>query len=319
MNGKRVMITGGLGFIGSNLAHRLVEMGAIVSIIDNLHPNGGGSLHNIDGIRDRVTIGRRNPTLGQACPNQDVVFNLAGLSSHMDSMEYPLDDAQNNVMAQIELLEGARRYNPGVKIVYASTRQVYGKPDYLHVNETHPVRPVDVNGINKWTAEEYHRLYHEVYGLRTCSLRLTNTIGPRMRIKDAKQGFIGEWIRRVLTGEPFEVWGGEQVRDFTYVDDAVEAFILAAQCDESDGQAYNLGARMPYKLIEVAGMLCDVAGQGSYVVKSFPTDRKRIDIGSYWADYSKANEDLSWNPTVELCEALRLTLDYYRCRLEHYT
>ena len=241
--GRRVLITGGLGFIGSNLARALVGLGARVSIVDSLVPEYGGNRRNLAGIAARVKVHvadvRDWPRLPDLVRGQDFLFNLAGQTSHMDSMTDPQTDLDINCRAQLAILEACRLHNPGIRIVFASTRQIYGRPDYLPVDERHPLRPVDVNGINKMAGEAFHLLYSRVHGIAATALRLTNTIGPRMRVKDARQTFVGVWVRRLVEGEPFEVWGGEQLRDFTYVDDAVEAFLLAAAKPEAVGEVFN--------------------------------------------------------------------------------
>jgi UDP-glucose 4-epimerase len=231
--GKRVLVAGGLGFIGSNLARRLVELGADVLIVDALIPAYGGNPFNIAGIENRVRVNiadvRNESVINHLVQGQDFLFNLVGQVSHIDSMQDPYTDLETNCRAQIALLEACRRYNPQVKIVYTGTRQVYGRPRYLPVDEEHPVEPVDINGVHKMAAEWYHRIYHQAHGLRTVTLRLTNTYGPRMRVKDSRQGFIGWWIHQVVRGREIEIFGtGQQIRDLNYVDDVVEVLLLAA-------------------------------------------------------------------------------------------
>jgi UDP-glucose 4-epimerase len=320
--GRRVLVTGGLGFIGSNLTHALVGLGARVTVLDALIPEYGGNRRNLAGLarRVRVHIGdvRNRALLPRLVRGQDYLFNLAGQTSHMDSMADPDTDLEINCRAQLSILEACRRHNPGIRVVFASTRQIYGRPEYLPVDEKHPLRPVDVNGINKLAGEEYHLLYSEVYGIRSTVLRLTNTIGPRMRVKDARQTFLGVWIKQVLSGAPFEVWGGAQWRDFTYVDDAVEALLLAAAKREAVGRVYNLGGPGRIRLQELAGLVVAAAGEGRFVVKSFPRDRRKIDIGDYYADDRLIRRELGWKPRTDIRTAVAHTLEFYRRELPHY-
>jgi nucleoside-diphosphate-sugar epimerase len=320
--GKQILITGGLGFIGSNLARRLVELGANVTLVDSLIPEYGGNLFNIAAIEDKVRVNisdvRDEHSMKYLVKGHDYLFNLAGQTSHMDSMHDPFTDLEINAKSQLYILEACRRYNPEVKIVFASTRQIYGKPQYLPVDENHPLRPVDINGVNKLAGEWYHLLYNDVYGIRTCVLRLTNTYGPRMRVKDARQTFLGIWVRLLLEGKPFEVWGGEQLRDFTYVDDAVEAFLLAATCEQANGRVYNLGGCEVVSLKELADLLIAANGGGEYQIHEFPADRKRIDIGDYYANDTRIRAEFGWEPKVTLREGLSRTLIYSREHLERY-
>ncbi|MFM9090800.1 MAG: NAD-dependent epimerase/dehydratase family protein [Verrucomicrobiota bacterium] len=320
--GRRVLITGGLGFIGSNLARALVGLGARVSIVDSLVPEYGGNRRNLAGIASRVRVHladvRDWPRLPDLIRGQDFLFNLAGQTSHMDSMTDPQTDLDINCRAQLAILEACRQHNPGIRVVFASTRQIYGRPDYLPVDEGHPLRPVDVNGINKLAGESFHLLYSRVHGIAATALRLTNTIGPRMRVRDARQTFVGVWIRRLVEGQPFEVWGGEQRRDFTYVDDAVDAFLLAAARPEAVGEIFNLGGPPRVTLAHLAELLVELNGGGSFVVRAFPADRRKIDVGDYYADDRRIRRRLGWRPRVDLRTALDRTLAYYRKELRHY-
>lgn len=321
-SGKRVLITGGLGFIGSNLARALVELDAKVSVVDSLIPEYGGNPRNLAGCAKRVRVHiadvRDWPRLPSLVEGQDFLFNLAGQTSHMDSMSDPQTDLDINGRAQLAILEACRVHNPGIRIVFASTRQIYGRPDYLPVDEKHPLRPVDVNGINKIAGESFHLLYSRVYGIRSTALRLTNTIGPRMRIKDARQTFVGVWIRGLLENQPFEVWGGDQLRDFTYVDDAVSAFLLAASEVKAEGKVFNLGGPPPVTLRRLAELLVELNGGGKFTTREFPSDRKKIDIGNFYADDRKIGRELGWKPCTTLRQALQETLNYYRRELRHY-
>ena len=319
---KRVMITGGLGFIGSNLARRLVDLGAEVTLVDSLIPEYGGNWFNIADIEDRVEVNisdvRDEHSMKYLVQNQDYLFNLAGQTSHLDSMHDPFEDLDINAKSQLFILEACRHHNADIKIIFASTRQIYGKPKYLPVDETHPLSPVDVNGVNKLAGEWYHLLYNTVYDIRTAVLRLTNTIGPRMRVRDARQTFLGVWIRLLVEGKPFEVWEGNQLRDFTYVDDAVDAFLMAAASDDANGKIFNLGGDRVVSLKELADLLVAIHGGGAYEVREFPKDRKRIDIGDYYADCSLVRSTLGWEPKVVLPESLRRTLEYYQEHLDKY-
>lgn len=323
LEGARVLVTGGVGFIGSNLARRLVSQGAAVTLMDSLIPEYGGNLFNIAGIRDdvelTVTDVRDRHAIRALLRDADVVFNLAGQTSHLDSMTDPFTDLEINATAQLSLLEACREVAPAAKVVFASTRQIYGRPDYLPVDEQHPIRPVDVNGINKVAGESYHLLYNNVYGIPTTALRLTNTYGPGMRVKDARQTFLGIWIRQVLSGEPIRVFGdGLQRRDFTYVDDCVTALIAAATNPEADGRVFNLGSDEVISLIDLAHLLVDVAGGGEIEVVPFPPDRKAIDIGDYYGSSALIERTLGWKPAVELREGLARTVDYYRVHRAQY-
>jgi UDP-glucose 4-epimerase len=321
--GKRVLITGGLGFIGSALGRRLADLGAQAILVDSLIPEYGGNLFNIDGCEDRLRVNiadvRDEFSMDYLVRDQHLLFNLAGQTSHLDSMTDPYTDLEINVRSQVSILEACRKHNPSMTIVYASTRQIYGKPDYLPVDEQHPLHPTDVNGINKMAGEWYHILYHNVYGLRATSLRLTNTYGPRMRVKDARQTFLGVWLRRVIDDEPIEVWGdGKQMRDFNYVDDVVEAMLTCAADPRADGRIYNLGSPESISLADLAQQLVEINGGGTYHIIPFPPDRKRIDIGDYIADYSLIHNELGWQPRVDLREGLTRSLDYFRKHHPHY-
>ena len=321
--GKRVLITGGLGFIGSTLARRLADLGAEIILVDSLIPEYGGNLFNVSGYEDRLRVNiadvRDEFSMDYLVRGQDVLFNLAGQTSHLDSMTDPYTDLEINARSQLSILEACRKHNPAVTIVYASTRQIYGKPDYVPVDEKHPLHPTDVNGVNKMAGEWYHMLYHNVYSLRVTSLRLTNTYGPRMRVKDARQTFLGIWLRRIVDGEPIEVWGdGTQLRDFNYVDDVVEAMLLCAADARSDGRIYNLGSPESITLADLARQLVEINGGGEFRLVPFPPDRKRIDIGDYVADYSLIRRELGWAPRTGLREGLACSLEYFRMHRRHY-
>jgi UDP-glucose 4-epimerase len=320
---SKILITGGLGFIGSNLATRLVALGANVTLVDSLIPEYGGNLWNIEPIKAKVRVNisdvRDEHSMKYLIQGQDYLFNLAGQTSHVDSMNNPFPDLEINAKAQLSILESCRKYNPGIKLVFASTRQLYGVPQYLPVDEKHPLAPVDVNGINKMAGEWYHLLYNNVYGIRAAVLRLTNTYGPCMRVKDARQTFLGIWVKRIIDGQPLLVFGdGKQIRDFNYVDDVVDAMLACALSDDANGQIFNLGADDPINLKDTAKMMVDVASSGTFEMVPFPDDRKVIDIGDYYADYRKIRAKLGWKPKTGLRDGLVKTLQYYREHGSHY-
>ncbi len=321
--GKNILITGGLGFIGSNLARALVGYGAKVTLVDSLIPTYGGNLFNIQDIRDQVDCNIsdvRDPyAMEHFVQGKDFLFNLAGQTSHMDSMLNPQTDLEINAAAQLSILEACRKFNPDIKLVFASTRQLYGKPDYLPVNESHPIRPVDVNGINKLAGEWYHLLYNNVYGIKACALRLTNTYGPGMRVKDARQTFLGIWVRLLLEGKPIKVFGdGKQLRDFNYMDDCVDALLMAAASDTANGKVYNLGSREVVSLESLAEMMVNLGYGGEYDLIPFPPERKAIDIGDYYSDFSLIEKELGWSPKVGLQQGLQKTIEYYKSNYQHY-
>jgi UDP-glucose 4-epimerase len=314
-DGARVLITGGMGFIGSNLAIRLVDYGAQVTVVDSFIPSYGGNDRNIAPIVDRVKVNiadvRDEYSMNHLVQGVDFLFNLAGQTSHLDSMLDPYSDLDINCRAQLSILEACRKHNPQLKLVYASTRQIYGKPNYLPVDERHLLHPVDVNGINKMAGEWYHILYNNVYGIRATALRLTNTYGPRMRVKDARQTFLGIWIKRLIEGLPIQVFGdGQQLRDFNYVSDVVDALVQVAVDARTDGQVYNLGSSEIINLYDLAQLMIDIHGSGVCEVVPFPPDRKAIDIGDYYSDYGRIQQAIAWEPRVALRQGLAETIAY---------
>jgi UDP-glucose 4-epimerase len=320
---RPVMITGGAGFIGSNLAHRLVGLGANVLLVDSLIPDYGGNLFNIRGIEDRVRMNiadvRQESTMSYLVRHVEVIFNLAGQVSHIDSMRDPHTDLEINCRSQLSILEACRRHNPGVKVVFAGTRQVYGKPDTLPVTEQHLVRPTDVNGINKAAGEYYHLVYNHVFGVRACSLRLTNIYGPRQLVKHNRQGFIGWFIRLAVEGRELQVYGdGSQLRDFVFVDDAADAFLRAGASDACNGEVFNVGGAEPVSHRDLVRLLLEVAGCGSVRYVEWPVEQKAIDIGSFYADSAKFRAATGWKPRVALRDGLAQTVAYYREHLSQY-
>ena len=319
--GRRVMITGGLGFIGSNLAHQLVGLGADVLLVDSLIPDYGGNLFNIESIADRVRVNvadiRQQSTMNYLVKDRDVIFNLAGQVSHIDSMRDPYSDLEINCRSQLTILEACRYNNPSVKVVFAGTRQVYGRPDSLPVTEHHLVRPTDVNGINKAAGEYYHLVYNNVFGVRGCSLRLTNVYGPRQLIRHNRQGFIGWFIRLAIEDRMIQIYGdGSQRRDFVFVDDAADAFLRAGASDACNGEVFNVGGDQPITHRDLTTLLVEIAGSGRVEYVEWPREKKVIDIGDFYADSSKFAAATGWTPTVKLADGLARAVAFYR---QHFT
>ena len=321
--GKNVLITGGLGFIGSTLAYRLVEYQANVLIVDSLIPEYGGNLLNIKGIEDKVKVNiadvRDNYGMSYLVKGQDIIFNLAGTLSHIDSMKDPFTDLQINCVSQLSILEACRKNNLNVKILFAGTRGQYGKAIYLPVDEKHPMYPIDVNGINNIAGEWYHILYYNAYGIKACSLRLTNTYGPRHQMKHSKQGFLNWFIRLAMDNQDITIYEpGSQKRDFNYVDDVVEAMLLAITTDKSNGEAFNLGSGEPISVEDIAQKVVEIVGSGRIKLISYPEEKKKIEIGDYYASFDKINQSLGWKPKISLEEGLRKTIDYYKKYKNYY-
>jgi len=320
---KNILISGGCGLIGSSLASKLIIMGANVTIIDSMLDIYGGNYCNIKEIKDKITLNisdiRDEYSMSHLLDGKDYFFNLAAQTSHVDSMQNPMTDLAINVTSQLSILENIRKINPKIRIVYASTRQIYGKPNYLPVDEKHTITPVDINGIHKLAGEGYHQLYQNVYGINSTCLRLTNTYGPGMRVKDARQTFLGIWVKQIVSGETIKIFGdGEQKRDFNFVEDVVDAILLSSTSDNAIGKIYNLGSNEVISLNQLATDLIDINGGGKKEIVPFPAERKAIDIGDYYGDWNKIKEDLKWQPQINLHNGLQITLDYYKKNKEWY-
>ena len=323
ISNQKVLITGGMGFIGSNLARRLIKYDNQVTVADSLIPEYGGNFRNLYDLQDQVTINLsdvRDPfSINELIKDQNYLFNLAGQTSHLDSMENPFTDLDINAKAQLSILEACRKNNPDIRIVFASTRQIYGKPQYLPVDEKHALHPADVNGVNKIAGESYHILYNEVYGIPSSVLRLTNTYGPRMRIKDARQTFLGIWIRNLLEGKPIQIFGdGKQRRDYNFVEDVIDALLIGATRTEAVGKVYNLGSPDPLSLEDTAKVMCKLTHDSAYEFVSFPKDRQAIDVGDFICDYSSFASSFGWEPRVSFEDGMLRSFEYFKEEIEHY-
>lgn len=320
--GRPVVVTGGMGFIGSNTALRLAALGADVTVIDRMLAGYGANPNNIAGAARPITVIESDigaeAAIAEPVARASVIFNLAGQTSHLDSMQQPLEDMALNQVSNLRFLELVRRSNPGARIIFSSTRQFYGPPQYLPVDEKHPILPPDINGIHKYAAEAYHMLFARVYGMKCTALRLTNVFGPRMRIRDAKQTFLGIWVRHAVQNTEFEVWGGAQRRDFSYVVDLVEALLAAARTDATIGQIYNIGGIPPVTLLDLAELLVSTAKSGRFSTREFPEERRKIDIGDYFCDDSPFRRITGWEPRYGLQRGLAETLDFYKANAGFY-
>ena len=313
---KEILITGGLGFIGSNLAIKLVGLGAKVTILDALIKGFGGNKFNISPVSNNVQVTisdmRDEKKISPAVRHKDLIFNLAGTLSHIDSMTDPFLDLEINCRAQLCLLETCRKFNPKVKIIFAGTRNQYGKALYLPVDEKHIQEPTDINGINSVAAEKYHFLYGRIYGLKAISVRMSNTYGPRHQMKHSKQGVLNWFIRLLMDRKKVELFGdGSQIRDVNYIDDVIEALLLLASSNKSNNQAYNLGGQ-PVTLKSFVETVIKILGEGKYKTVLFPNDRKAIEVGNYVADIKKINTDVGWQPKVSIEEGIKKTIEYYQ-------
>ena len=320
---KKILVTGGLGFIGSNLVRALVDLGAKVTVVDNLDPLFGGNLFNLSDLVENVDLHigdvRDSEMMRALLGDQTILFHLAAQTSHVGSMQDPLKDLEINAMAHLRIMEICREINSDIKIVFTSTRQIYGPPEQLPVTEEHTLRPPDINGINKMAAEKYLQLYHNHYGIRSCTLRLTNTYGPGMRVKDARQTFLGVWIRNLLENRPIQIYGdGKQLRDFNYIDDCVSALLIAAAQENTDGGVFNIGSEEVVSLVDLANVLIGLGMDGTYDIVPFPEERKNIDIGSCYSDFSLFHRKTGWQPATSLRSGLQKTVRFYQTHFDHY-
>lgn len=321
--GSRCVVTGGLGFIGSNLALTLANAGAQVCVIDALIPSHGGNRHNLAAATRPIDVLVADiaaaATVAPAVRDADYVFNLAGQISHLDSMEDPLTDFDLNARAHLAFLEVLRAQRSCAVVVYSSTRQIYGRPRYLPVDEEHPVQAVDVNGISQYAGEQFHLLYARVYGLRACSLRLTNVFGPRIRLKESRQGVFGVFLRRALDDQTISVFGdGAQIRDFLYVDDVVEALLRAALTGDAVGAVFNIGHHQALSLLASAETIVRIAGTGRVELVPWPSARAAIDIGDFVSDFGAARNVLGWQPRTSFADGVQRTVDFFRMHRDWY-
>jgi len=321
-NNSKVLITGGTGFIGSNLAIKLVDLGARVEIFDSLISEQGGNLHNLDGINEKIKFTkadiRDEKKITQSVEDKDFLFNLAAYTSHEGSMKDPFTDFDINCRGNLILLEACRKNNSDVRIIYTGTRGQYGKILYTPVDEKHPINPTDANGISKMAGEMYHFLFGKVYGMKVTSLRLTNTYGPRHLMKHGKLGFVNWFIRLAMDNEKIKVFDGLQIRDLNFVNDAVNALLMVAVNKKTEGDVFNLGSGKPISIVDLTKLIIRITGSGSYEQIQYPKERKKIEIGDYIADISKIKNSVGWRPEISLKEGLKKTIEFYRLNKKNY-
>lgn len=321
--GKQVLITGGMGFLGSNLAHRLLGLGADVTLLDCFLAGHGANPRNIAGIEDSVEVIRRDirdeAAVARAVDGCDVVFHIAAQTSHTDSMKDPWLDIDVNCTGNMVFLEAVRKTNPAAKVVYVSTRAVYGAPLQSPATEMTPPNPTDIYGANKFTGEAYHLIYHRAHGIPVTVIRASNAYGPRAQIEKPVFGILNWFIGLALQNKTIRVFGdGAQLRDYTYVDDMLEAFLLAGSRPEAIGRVYNAGAREQVRFVDMVKMIVEVAGQGGHEFVPWPDDYKKIEVGDFVADNSRIEKELGWAPRTGLREGLEKTVAFYRENLKYY-
>jgi len=321
--GKRVLITGGLGMLGSTIAHRLVACGAQVTIADAMLPLYGGNLFNLHGIEDRVRVNyadiRDEGAMNQLVRGQDIIFDLAAQVSYTDSQEMPLLDVDINCRGHLVVLEACRHFNPEAKVIFTGSRMQYGKTLYNPVDAKHPMLPLSIYGVHKMTGEAYCQMYFHTHGIRTVAFRIANPYGPRQQMKHSKYGIVNWFIRLAMDEETIRVFGdGQQIRDYVYVDDIAEALILSGVSEATDGEVYNLGSGVETRFIDMARMVVETVGRGKIEQVPWPDNYSSIETGDYVMDIAKVYDALGWQPKVTLAEGIERAFRYYSVYREHY-
>ena len=323
LKGKKVLVTGGLGFIGSNLCARLVELGATVTIVDNMMPRLGGNLFNVKGIEDQIHINfsdvRDAHSMDYLVKGQEIIFHLAGQVNHVDSIRNPIQDLDINCRGTLVLLESCRKYNQEAKIIFAGTRGEYGSSVKLPVAEDHPTNPKGIYAVTNLTAEKMVLVYHDVHNIQGACLRITNTYGPRHQMVHDEYGVVNWFIRKAIDGEMIPVFGdGNILRDFLFVDDAVECFIEVANSPHAYGEVFNVGTGIPFSFVDLAKKIVKAAGTGKVAFTDFTKERKEVEPGDYYTDISKIRGVVGWEPRTGLEEGLRKTIEFYRTYKNEY-
>jgi len=323
LKGKKILVTGGLGFIGSNLSSRLVGLGAEVMIVDNMMPRLGGNLFNVSKIADRVHMNfsdiRDSHSMDYLVKGQEFIFHLAGQVNHVDSIRNPIQDLAINCQGTLVLLECCRKYNREARIIFAGTRGEYGASVKLPVGEDHPTNPKGIYAVTNLTAEKMVLVYHDVHKIPGACLRITNTYGPRHQMAHDEYGVLNWFIRKAIDDQVIPVFGdGRILRDFLYVDDLVDCFIETATCDGAYGEVFNVGTGIPINFIDLAQRIVKLAGKGKVAFAEFTQERREVEPGDYYTDISKIKRVIGWQPRTDLDEGLRKTIAFYRKHKKEY-
>lgn len=320
--GKKVLITGGLGLIGSTIANKLVALGAKVTILDAMLPLYGGNFYNIKDIRNKVQVHvadiRDEGAVNYAVRNKDIIFNLAGQVSYVDSNLDPLLDLDINCRGHITTLEAIRKYNPKAVVVFAGSRMQYGKLEYNPVDENHPMNPLSIYGVHKLTGEKYYTAYNRHHKIKTICFRIANPYGPRSQMKHSKYSMINWFIRMAMENQVIKVFGeGLQIRDYIYVDDIADGMIIAAVSKKAYGEIFNIGSGRPTRFIDMVKTVIDTVGSGSYEYVPWPENYEKVETGGYVADITKLKK-LGWKPKIDIKTGIKKTYEYYKKNKRYY-
>ncbi|HMQ79583.1 MAG TPA: GDP-mannose 4,6-dehydratase [Ignavibacteria bacterium] len=320
---KKVLVTGGLGFVGSNLSIKLAELGADVLIVDNMLPRQGGNLFNIEPVKDKVKVNisdiRNSTSMNHLVKGMDYIYHIAGQVNHVDSVKDPLNDLSINVEGTLVLMEALRMNNPDAKVIFTGTRGEYGSSLTLPVAENHAINPIGIYAITNFAAERIVLTYHNLHNIKSLCLRITNTFGPRHQMAHDEYGVFNWFIRKAIDNEVIPIFGdGRILRDYLYIDDLTASLIKIADCGTAYGEVYNVGSGVPLSFIELAKMIIDIAGTGSVDHTEFTTERKALEPGDYYADITRIKKTIDWAPEVTLDDGIRKTIEFYKKYKKHY-
>jgi len=320
---QEVLITGGLGFVGSNLAIALVKQGAKVTVIDNMLLRQGGNMFNILPVKNKIKIHfkdiRNRSVMNKLVRDKDFIFHLAGQVNHVASIKNPLQDLSINAEGTLVALEACRKFNKDARFIFTGTRGQYGSSVRLPVDEDHPMNPKGVYAITNLCAEKFVMVYDEIHKIRSIALRITNTYGPRHQMAHDEYGVLNWFIRKAIDNESIPVFGdGAILRDFLYIDDLVDALMLSGLCERAYGNVFNIGSGNPTDFIKLAKLIIKITGSGCFKFTEFSKERKEIEPGDYYADISKIKKMVGWKPKTDLSAGILKTVNFYRKYKSHY-